>query len=135
MQGALTLIVHWNGSAWRQVKSPSPTGAAEVNVLDAVAGRSASDIWATGFSIRKFPDAETTVALHWNGKTWTHVRTPHPAEGNGDSIAGVAAPAAGTAWHSEDVPGMLRQLGLEPPPAVMRFAARRSARRYKPAHA
>lgn len=34
-------------------------------------------------------------------------------------------------WHQEDVPGMLRQLGLEPPPAIMRFAARRSARRYR----
>jgi hypothetical protein len=26
---------------------------------------------------------------------------------------------------------MLRQLGLEPPPAIMRLAARRSARRYR----
>jgi hypothetical protein len=34
-------------------------------------------------------------------------------------------------WHSEDAPGMLRQLGLEPPPAILRFAARRSARRYR----
>jgi hypothetical protein len=34
-------------------------------------------------------------------------------------------------WHSEDVPGMLRQLGLEPPVAIMRFVARRSARRYR----
>jgi len=34
-------------------------------------------------------------------------------------------------WHQEDVPGMLGQLGLEPPPAIMRFAARRSARRYR----
>ena len=34
-------------------------------------------------------------------------------------------------WHLEDVPGMLRQLGLEPPPAIMRLAARRSARRYR----
>jgi predicted ester cyclase len=34
-------------------------------------------------------------------------------------------------WHQEDVPGMLRQLGLEPPPAIMRLAARRSARRYR----
>lgn len=34
-------------------------------------------------------------------------------------------------WHCEDVPGMLSQLGLEPPPAIMRFAARRSARRYR----
>jgi len=34
-------------------------------------------------------------------------------------------------WHQEDVPGMLRQLGLEPPPVMMRLAARRSARRYR----
>jgi hypothetical protein len=34
-------------------------------------------------------------------------------------------------WHQEDAPGMLRQLGLEPPPAIMRLAARRSARRYR----
>jgi hypothetical protein len=34
-------------------------------------------------------------------------------------------------WHQEDVPGMLRQLGLEPPPAIMRLAARLSARRYR----
>jgi hypothetical protein len=34
-------------------------------------------------------------------------------------------------WHCEDVPGMLSQLGLEPPPAIMRLAARRSARRYR----
>lgn len=34
-------------------------------------------------------------------------------------------------WHQEDIPGMLRQLGLEPPPAIMRIAARRSARRYR----
>ncbi|HYB17918.1 MAG TPA: ester cyclase [Streptosporangiaceae bacterium] len=33
--------------------------------------------------------------------------------------------------HQEDAPGMLRQLGLEPPPAIMRLAARRSARRYR----
>ncbi len=34
-------------------------------------------------------------------------------------------------WHQEDAPGMLRQLGLEPPPTIMRFAARLSARRYR----
>jgi hypothetical protein len=34
-------------------------------------------------------------------------------------------------WHQEDALGMLRQLGLEPPPAIMRLAARRSARRYR----
>jgi hypothetical protein len=34
-------------------------------------------------------------------------------------------------WHQEDVPGMLSQLGLEPPPLMLRPAARRSARRYR----
>jgi predicted ester cyclase len=34
-------------------------------------------------------------------------------------------------WHGEDVPGMLTQLGLEPPRFAMRMAARRSARRYR----
>jgi hypothetical protein len=33
--------------------------------------------------------------------------------------------------HLQDAPGMLRQLGLEPPTAIMRLAARRSARRYR----
>ena len=34
-------------------------------------------------------------------------------------------------WHQEDAPGMLRQLGLEPPQAIMRLATRRNARRYR----
>jgi predicted ester cyclase len=37
-------------------------------------------------------------------------------------------------WHQEDAPGMLRQLGLEPPPAIMRLAAKRSAWRYRRGH-
>ncbi len=34
-------------------------------------------------------------------------------------------------WHQEDVPGMLTQLGLEPPVLMLRLAAKRSARRYR----
>jgi predicted ester cyclase len=34
-------------------------------------------------------------------------------------------------WHQEDVGGMLNQLGLEPPPFIMRLAAKRSARKYR----
>jgi predicted ester cyclase len=37
-------------------------------------------------------------------------------------------------WHQEDVGGMLNQLGLEPPPLMMRFAAKRSARKYRRQH-
>ena len=34
-------------------------------------------------------------------------------------------------WHQEDVGGMLNALGLEPPPFIMRLAAKRSARKYR----
>jgi predicted ester cyclase len=34
-------------------------------------------------------------------------------------------------WHQEDLPGMLAQLGLQPPPVLMRLAARQSAWRYR----
>ena len=35
------------------------------------------------------------------------------------------------AWHQEDVPGMLEQLGLQRPLIVIRLAARQSAWRYR----
>jgi SnoaL-like polyketide cyclase len=34
-------------------------------------------------------------------------------------------------WHQEDVGAMLSALGLEPPPFLMRLAAKRSARQYR----
>jgi hypothetical protein len=34
-------------------------------------------------------------------------------------------------WHQEDVGAMLNALGLEPPPVLMRLAAKRSARQYR----
>lgn len=34
-------------------------------------------------------------------------------------------------WHQDDVPGILTRLGPEPPPVMMRLAARWSARRHR----
>ena len=34
-------------------------------------------------------------------------------------------------WDQEDLPTMLAQLGLQPPPLIMRLAARASAWRYR----
>jgi hypothetical protein len=34
-------------------------------------------------------------------------------------------------WHLEDVGALQRALDLEPPKAILRLAARRSARRYR----
>ena len=42
----LSLAEHWNGTAWKQVSSPSP---GQVNELSGVATTSATDVWAVGF--------------------------------------------------------------------------------------
>jgi hypothetical protein len=41
-----TLIVHWNGSAWKKVPAPNPDPRNDT--LAAVSAASASDIWAVG---------------------------------------------------------------------------------------
>ena len=43
--GEKTLIAHWNGTAWKQVRSPSPVGG---SFLDGVAATSARNAWAVG---------------------------------------------------------------------------------------
>jgi predicted ester cyclase len=60
--------------------------------------------------------------------------TGRPVAMTGQEIFRAADGKLAEVWHQEDLPGMLRQLGLEPPPALMRLAARRSARRYRREH-
>ncbi len=62
-----TLVLHWNGTAWTQVASPSVTSASD---LDDVQALSSTDAWAVGGTIPA-KSYGTTVVLHWNGKTWT----------------------------------------------------------------
>jgi hypothetical protein len=83
-------------SPWAQV--PTPNVGPNDNDLWAVAGRSASDIWAVGSLL---PNANATIvktlALHYNGTTWTRVKTPdYGPEAN--SFYAVAALPDGTAW-------------------------------------
>jgi hypothetical protein len=53
-----SLILHWNGTKWAQVASPSPGSGSS---LYAVAASSASDIWAVG----QFTDnIHKTFAIH-----------------------------------------------------------------------
>ena len=44
--GSASLTLHWDGSVWRHVPSPSPGSAG--NNLSGVAAVSANDIWAVG---------------------------------------------------------------------------------------
>ena len=65
------LILHWNGTAWRQAGSPSVTGAG-------------------------IPGNNSLLILHWNGAAWKRVSSNLPPRlGN---LRGVAATSARNAW-------------------------------------
>jgi hypothetical protein len=88
-----TLAEHWNGTAWTQVPTPSPSGSE----LISVAATSASNAWAVGF----YPASaggNLTLIEHWNGTTWTQAPSPSPGGTRGSVLTGVAAVSATDAW-------------------------------------
>ena len=82
-----TLILHWNGTAWKQVASPSPAGSAG---LSSVAATSPTNAWAIGSA-----GNNKTLILHWNGTTWKQVPSPGPPP---SYLTSVAATSASNAW-------------------------------------
>jgi hypothetical protein len=81
-----TLILHWNGTAWARVLSPSPGSSDD---LAGVAATSGSDAWAVGHATLQ------PLILHWNGTAWARATVPASIAG---SLAGVSATSASSAW-------------------------------------
>ena len=92
-----TLLVRWDGMAWKQVKSPNPGGATQNNDLGAIAVTSANDAWAAG-EYGNSPDIQTLV-LHWDGSAWRRVTAPSlGGPVIGDTLTGIGASSAGNVW-------------------------------------
>src|SRR6266704_3562035 len=92
-----TLILHWNGTAWKQVASPNAGSPADNQVLASVAATSAGNGWAVGGYVKTGP--EQTLILHWNGTAWKAVASPDPGGSTQfNDLAGVAATSARNAW-------------------------------------
>ena len=72
---ATTLIEHWDGSSWSIVKSPN---LGLESVLKAVTPRSASDIWTGGYNLNNNNGPQQTLIEHWNGSSWSIVKSPSP---------------------------------------------------------
>jgi hypothetical protein len=89
-----TLAEHWNGAAWTQVPSPSPSAGSE---LISVAATSASNAWAVG-SYPSNAGGNLTLIERWNGTKWTQVPSPSPGGTRGSVLSGVAAVSATDAW-------------------------------------
>ncbi len=94
----LTLIEHWDGTAWQIVPSPNvgPTSVYQSNRLFAITTLSPTDIWTGGSSFAADGSGDqSTLVQHWDGTTWAI--TPTPNLGFSDTLSGAAA-IDGTVW-------------------------------------
>jgi hypothetical protein len=92
-----TLVLHWNGTGWTRVPSPSPDPS-NGSSLTSVSATSATDAWAVGIAGKgPFGTPESVnLALHWNGTTWAKVSVPSPNQQS--SLNSVSADSPSDAW-------------------------------------
>jgi predicted ester cyclase len=112
------------------------------------AGR-AGDVWAAKQIRTAFPDCQFTrdvafesgdlVTGRWT-MSGTHTGTigflgipptGRPITMTGQEIFRAVDGRFVEVWHAEDVGTMMQALDLEPPPLILRLAAKRSARKYR----
>jgi hypothetical protein len=86
-------ILHWNGTAWKRVRSPDPGSS---SVLNGVAAASARDAWAVGYYFTS-PGVAHTLIEHWNGTAGRRVNSPDLSSTR-NVLSGVAASSARNAW-------------------------------------
>ena len=92
-----TLILHWNGRAWKRVASPTPAPHAFLSGVGATSRRNA---WAVGMTIGHNTCAPrcATVIEHWNGHAWKQVPSPNRPSGDLNQLFGVAPTSRHNAW-------------------------------------
>jgi hypothetical protein len=93
-----TLILHWDGTRWSRVKSPSP--GSDFNTLTGVSATSATDAWAVGI-YRDQTGIGHTLILHWDGTRWSQVKSPNPGSEYG-GLESVTAVSPKDAWAVGD---------------------------------
>jgi hypothetical protein len=90
-----TFIAHFNGSAWRTVRSPN-VGAGD-NALGGVDAVSPTNVWAVGNRASTSPALPRNLAEHWNGTSWKVVQTPNVGTGP-NYLTAVAALSRTNVW-------------------------------------
>ena len=91
-----TLTEHWNGTSWSVVKSPNP--AKYQDILYGVTEVSANDVWAVGDMAANRTSLDYTLIEHWNGTSWSVVKSPQIAGG----LFAIAEVSANNIWAVGD---------------------------------
>jgi len=119
-----TVILHWTGRRWQL--SPSPSLAGATNRLQAVRPRSPGEAWAVGDSQSGSGGAKTLV-LHWSKGRWRLVASPTVAGPGSNTLNGVLATSATSAWAVGDYYN-----GTEDRTLFLRWDGRHWRRSYSP---
>jgi hypothetical protein len=82
------LSEHWNGSEWKELSTPKPTGAIETRLVD-VSCVSSTACEAVG-SYKSSSGTWLTLAEGWNGTSWTVQSSPNPTGATGSQLHGVS---------------------------------------------
>jgi hypothetical protein len=97
-----TLVMHYDGTIWQTVPSPSVgKGASQLNGVLALAP---NDVWAVGFSTPVAPPksaATLTLVEHWDGTNWTVIPSPNLGPDNvfqSNNLFGIAAVSPTDIW-------------------------------------
>lgn len=89
------LILHFDGTQWSILPTvPIPSDG---NALQSVTAVSSTDAWAVGRKNINQGESSSTLAIHWNGKTWSAVASPN----NGtltNALEGVTALSSNDVW-------------------------------------
>ena len=88
----LTLVEHWDGTAWTQFPSPSP---GTFNELNGVTASSSTDVWAVGF--QSTDSVSTTLVEHWDGISWSVSPSQNPSS-TFNQLIGVSALSPTDVW-------------------------------------
>lgn len=83
--GSFNAVLHYNGTAWKQVTSPALAGLQFSHVL----APSAGSVWVTGSA------GGTQKLIHYNGSTWQQVTVP-----SGVQLTAIAADGQGGLWFT-----------------------------------
>jgi predicted ester cyclase len=151
------LYLRWLNEVWGHGDETAAAELLDENLVDhdAVPGQPAGragDLWAAHSVRTAFPDLHFTcdvvfenadlVTGRWT-MTGTHTGpltllglppTGRPVTMSGQEIFRARHGRFVEVWHLENVGALMRGLRLEPPPLILRLAARRSAARYRRGH-
>jgi len=94
--GDETLVLHWDGTSWQQV--PSPSSGTRGSILNGVSAQSPSQAWAVGDFLTS--TGAQGLVLRWDGSAWTIMVSPHP--GVADALTGVSVLSSSDAWAVGD---------------------------------